>query len=900
MSNHLSPPSLAEWLLSHCLPAESREPMLGDLAEDFRSHAIPTFGTRGARHWYWRQAFRVIVHGAQDRIRHGRSNSGFRSRNFDHNSRGRGFISALANGWGQDWRSSTRTLWRSPAFALTVLFTLTMGIGANTVVFSFLNSVLLHPIPYEEPDRIVLIHSVRGAAQGPLALREILDLRESVDAFESVGAFFEGSRYNITDGVTPELVPTTIASRELFEVLRIRPVYGGVWPESYDKQRSFGVILTHDLWQRQFGGDPSIVGRQITMDGSPGYTVFGVLAPNVQFPLRQGIFRCVGVYPDYVNRTDRYVDGIARLKQGVTYEQAQSQLDALSRRLAAEHPDTNLGLQFRLSPLRERFVGNLRAYLFALAGTAGVVLLIVCVNLVNLFLTRATAAAQDTRIRTALGAARWQIVRRLLTESVMLSLAGALFGLAGARAAIPAVDAMVRADLPAWMKVGIDYRVLAFTLIVAVTTGIAIGLVPALQFSRTDTAAALRAQGGGAATGRRTHRVRDVLVVAQLALALVLLVGAGLTLRSYQHIRQADVGFRAENLLTLRLSLNWKQYRGEFEKTGTFLREALARIRNVPGVEEIAYNTNLPFASDLSSNRSVFTAEGQSVDQQRANPYANVQYVSPNYFETIRIRRLAGRGFSDLDGLKSEWVAIVSAKLAERIWPGQDPIGRRFKLADPSGDVRWRQVVGVVSDTKHDEATAAASFNIYVPLYQQSPINGYFLVRSSAGLAALEKPIKAAIWSVDPYQAISDVKQMSEWIADSSWQQRVLSTLFAAFGILAGTLAATGIYGVMSYAVQLRRREIGIRLALGARPRSAIATILMDVSRLTAAGLALGVFGAFALTRLLAGLLYQISVTDLRTFTTSAVLLAGAAFLAGLIPALHASRFDPVRILRGD
>jgi predicted permease len=296
----------------------------------------------------------------------------------------------------------------------------------------------------------------------------------------------------------------------------------------------------------------------------------------------------------------------------------------------------------------------------------------------------------------------------------------------------------------------------------------------------------------------------------------------------------------------------------------------------------------------------VFTAEGQSVDEQRSNPFVHVQYVSPNFFDVMDVRRLAGRAFGGYEGLKSERVAIVSLRLAERLWPGQDPIGRRLKLAEPSGDARWKQVVGVVSDTKHDQATSAGGFNLYLPVFQESPLNGYFLVRSSRALAALEEPVKSAIRSLDPFQAISEVKPMGAWISDSTWQQRVLGTLFAIFAILAGTLAAMGIYGVMSYTVQLRRREIGIRLALGAQPRGAAARILFEVARLTAIGLALGLAGAVALTRLLASLLYQVSSTDLPTFTTSVLVLAAAAFVAGLIPAVRASRFDPARILRAE
>ncbi|HXG64362.1 MAG TPA: ABC transporter permease, partial [Blastocatellia bacterium] len=690
--------------------------------------------------------------------------------------------------------------------------------------------------------------------------------------------------------------------RNLFDVMGISLAQGQVWPEEYDRERNFGVVLSHELWQRRFGGDPGIIGQKIALDAAPFYTVFGVLPPGIDFPAGAQMFRsiCINrVYPNYEARDARNVYALARLKSGVSYRQAQAELDAFSRRLAETYPNFNSGLGFRLTPLTEFYVGDVRPYLLLLLGAAGFVLLIACGNVVNLLLARALAREKEVAIRTALGAGRGRLIRQLLTESVLLALLSGAAGLALAFWWVELLAAMIRIELPPWMTIRMDLRVLIFVLLISMLTGVLAGLAPALQASRPNLNELLKEGARGSSGGAR-YRLRRALAAAEIALALVLLVGAGLMMRSFLRLRQTDLGFNADSLLTFRVALPWRKYSGDDgrEKQAAFYQQAMERLTALPGVTAVAANSNLPLSGETEAGKLTVTVEGQSVEEQLGNPYVNDLRVSPNYFQVMGILLLKGRFFSESETTKTPLAAIVSQRLAERLWPRQELIDKRLKIGPPHSQGRWMTVVGVVGNVKHEQISGDAGLDLYVSYLQVPDGNMYLLMRTKVPPLTLADAATKVIWSVDEEQSTFDIRTMEDRIADTIWQRRVSGTLFTIFAALAVILAAVGIYSVMSYSVSQRTREIGIRMALGAQTADALKMVLGEVLQLTLIGGGIGLAGAFILARFVSSLLYGVSANDPLTFVSVLLLLAAVALAAGFIPARRAARVDPMVALR--
>jgi putative ABC transport system permease protein len=806
------------------------------------------------------------------------------------------------------WRDlllALRMLAKRPGFTLVIALTLALGVGANTAIFSFVNALLLTPPPYRDPDRLVRVMSQRGAESGKLSLLEVEDLNRHARLFEGF-ASFRASQYNVTGGGPPEAIMASINSWNLFELLGVKPFLGQTWPQSHERQSVFNIALSHDVWQRRFGGDPNIVGQKIMLDAAP-YEVLGVLPPGFDFPLNSGLYRRVPP-GDFASRSIRESGVIGRLKPGVTIGQAQAELDRLARDWERSYPDTNAGVRFTASPMREHWIGGASSYLWLLFGAVSFVLMIACVNVVNLMLGAAIAREKEMAIRAALGAGRARLIRQMLIESLSLTLIGGLLGLGLAAVCVRMMSNLLRFDMPAWMKVGVDGRALLFTFVVSAVSGAVAGLVPALRASKPDLNETLK-EGGKSSSAGGSLRARRMLAPAQAALALVLLVGAGLMMQSFFRLQRVELGFDPDGMLTMKMDPPWSRYK-MVEQTAPFYRRVVEEVERIPGVEAAAFNDSLPLAGqDVQEGAGKLTIEieGQPRNDQERNPYVNAQIVNHGYFSAMKIPLLAGRSFDERDHMQSARVVIISQRLAERFWHGQDPIGRRIRLGRRSENYRldggmkeepWNVIAGVAGNVRQRGVLADAGLDVYLCDQQEFSPESYLAVRAKVEPLALAEAVKQAVWKADPEQSVFDIQTMEQRVLNTIWQQRLAGVVFALFAGLALALAAVGIYGVMSYSVSQRTREIGVRVALGARVPDVLKMVLGEGLKLTLIGVAIGLLMAIAMAQLMKSLLYGVGAIDPLAFVGAPALLAATATIACLIPAWRAAKTDPLTALR--
>lgn len=791
-----------------------------------------------------------------------------------------------------DVRFAVRGLRRRPGFAALVVLTLGLGIGVNVAVLSWIQALLLRPLPLPEADRLVRVTAFKGSEPGRIAQREIEALQRDSRIFDTVASYYL-SQYNVTGDGAPEAVPCAITSHHLFEVLGARFALGGPYSGAEDFRRQYRVVLTHDLWQRRYGGDPDIVGRSIVLDGG-AYSVDGVLAPGAAFPPGVGLYRQV---TEYHGLDGRRHSVLARLRGDATFDGAREELRALGERWQEEHPELNRGVHFEAVPLRESWVGPARPYLTTLALAVGFVLLIAIVNTVQLLLARASDRREELALRVALGAGRWRLMRLSLVESSFLALLGGGVGLAVAALLMRTFDAVVRAELPAWMEIRLDPVVFAVAAVLVLTCAVLTGLVPAALASRSVLGAALRS-GLRGTSDRASTRLRDALVVVEIAAALVLLIGAGLMVRSTSALDRQDLGFEPRDLFTVRTDPPWWSYQ-TVEQTVPFYEQALERLRSLPGIDGVATNQNLPLAGLDETTKRVVTLEGQSASEQEHNPFIHLQSVSSGYFDVMGIPLIRGRSFTSQDRLESSPVAVLSQRLATELWPGREAIGQRFKLGPPESEAPWTSVVGLVGDVRSERRSGEASRDLYVSHLQHFTGDSYFVFRTSLSGDGLVRQIEAAIQAVDPDLPLFDILPMEDRIARVEWQRRATSELFALFGLLALALAAFGTYAVLSTHVAQRGREWGIRQALGARPSDLGFGVLRH-------GLGLLLHGSFwALAvgllsvKLVESQLFGVRAADPVSIAAAATTLVLATLLASLVPVLRVARQDPVHALRG-
>jgi putative ABC transport system permease protein len=761
----------------------------------------------------------------------------------------------------RDITYSLRVLLKSYAFTIVVVLTLALGIGANTAIFSFANGILLRPLPYPQSDRLAVVRETavkRGIAAMSVSYPNFLDWREQNTVFEDIASYFGASRFALSGAGEPVEIRGTRISQGTFEILRVSPQLGRTFTAHEDRPNEDAVvILGHDLWQRTFGGDPQIVGKKIVLSNRQR-TVVGVMPPGFRFPEISELWVPLALTPQTFTRTDHGLNSIARLKDGVTFGAAQLEMDNIALRIEQQNPVTNEGLGVRVTSLHDYLTGDYREALLILLGVVGCVLLVACVNVANLMLARATARQREFALRTALGASRWRIMRQLLVESLLLSLAGGVLGFALSLLALHLLLTAIPIQLPFWMNFGIDFRVLVFTAGITLLTGVIFGAVPALQSSRVDLNDTLKE--GGRGTGGFRGRSRSVLVVTEIALSLVLLVGAGLMVQSFLRLRQVNIGLDAKNVLTASVILPSAKYRAP-EQRAAFFKQLLERVSTLPGVEAASATATLPLTGD-NWGRSL-TVEGFPVLSVGQAPMIQHTVVTPGYFRTMGIPLLAGRDFTDADMPDSLKITIVDERLAREYWPNESAIGKRIRFGPPENNEPWHTIVGVVKPVRHERMQEDSEKSVYLP-HSQIPVNGLAVVARTAAADPLQVvgAIRREVAQLDPDQPVSEIATMEEVIAESIWQPRLYAMLFAVFAGGALVLALIGIYGVMAFLVQARIHEIGVRMALGATARDVFKLIVGRGMKLTIVGVLIGIVGAIALTRLMHSLLFNTSATD--------------------------------------
>lgn len=803
----------------------------------------------------------------------------------------------------QDLRHALRLLRRNPGFTAIAVLALALGIGANTAIFSVVDAVLLQQLPYEDPSRIVAVWedaSAHGFPRNTPAPANWVDLRKQNTVFTDIAAS-AGRSVNLTGDGPPEYIIGRRTTANFWTVLGTQPLMGRTFTDEEDRKSAKVAVISYSLWQRRFGGDPKMIGRKIILSDEP-YEAIGIMPSSFVFPSRTNeIWTPASMPPEELaRRGSHYLQCVARLKPGVSLEQARAEMSVVANRIAQQYPESAKGLGFVAVPLREQLVGNSRIALIVLLIAAGCVLLIACANLANLLLARSAGRQQEMAVRAALGAGRGRIIRQMLTESLTLAGAGALLGLAFARLGMIALEKLIPGGL-ALPTLSIDLRILAFTIGISILTGILFGLAPAITTSRTELHDTLK-QGGRGSAGTRRQWLRDVLVVSEVALALLLLTGAGLMIQTLRNLENVDIGMRRDHLLTLGTDLPQSRY-PDFAKRSSFYRAVLEKARAVPGVINAAYTSNLPLTA--MGNTSGYLFDGQTWSDNDGQD-ALFRVVTPSFLDTMRASLREGRWFTEDDRPNTQPVMVINETFANRHWAGQSPIGKRFHVGFNSSkpeDRRWLTVIGVIKEIRERGIDIGLKQAMYMPeaqaeLYWPKPSD--LAIRTSVDPQSITNAVRQVIWSIDRDQPIARVRTMDE-VSDRQLEARSQQmTLLTTFAALALILASLGIYGVLSYAVAQRTQEIGVRMSLGATPQSIVGLVLNRGLALTAVGLVLGIIGSLAAGRMVKTMLFGIKEQDPTTLVAVSLVLLIVAAMACLIPALRASRVDPVIALRNE
>jgi putative ABC transport system permease protein len=802
----------------------------------------------------------------------------------------------------RDVRHALRRLARNPAFSALVVLTLALGIGANTAIFSVVDSVLLRPLPYRDPERLVVIEHRYPSIDldAPVSAPGFRAYRDRTRSFEHV-AVDRGWGGNLTGAGEPVFVFAQRVSAGWFETYGVAPALGRVFrPEEDVPGRDLVTVVSNGFWQQQLGGDPAVLGRTLSFNGR-SYEVVGVMPPGFQsfFGRRSELWLPLALTEEELAETSgsEFLNATARLAPGTTLEQARAEMRSFAETRKQELGDGYpLDWTLTVTPLHEQATGAVRPAVLLLFGAVGFVLLIACANVANLVLARGAGRRREIAIRMAMGASRAQLVRQMLIEATVLAIAGAVLGTALAWAGLRALTASFDPANLLGRSIEMDLGVLVFTLALAIVTGIGFGLVPALQVAGSAMQETLHEGGRAAIAGRAGTLLRRAFVVAEFGLALALLAGAGLLLKSFARVNAVDPGFDPRNLLTANVALPLASYADDVARRAFFDR-AIARIAAVPGVAAVGVTSVLPFSGNWTTGS--FAVEGYTPADGELAPWGDQRVVSPGFTEAMRIPLLRGRFFEESDDADAPGVVVVDEQMVKRYWPNTDPIGKRISLdSAPDADSRWLTVVGVVGHAAHEGLDAEARVQVYFPLSTSPRPYMAFAIRTEGAPMAALPSVRAALAEIDPALPLASVETMENLIERSVGQRRLAVVLLSIFAAIGLTLAATGIYGVMSYDVAQRVQELGVRMALGAGRRDVLGMVLAHGARLAGIGVVLGVLASLALTRAIQSLLFGVRATDVQTFAAVAVLLAGVGLLATMVPALRAVRLDPVRALR--
>jgi putative ABC transport system permease protein len=796
----------------------------------------------------------------------------------------------------KDLRYAIRSLLKRPGFLFIAVSTLALGIGATTAMFTVVNSVLLRPLQFPEPERIVVLEGInpsKGIKASNMSVPDVVDWQQQSQSFEQIAGFFTWSAF-LTTGDEIERVRAAGVSPEFFPVFRINPLSGRTINAGDAQPDSAPVtVISYGLWQRRYGGAPDVVGRPITLSGVKG-TIVGVMPAGFNYPDETELWTEYALNGSEEVRDNRYLNVISRLKPGVAIDQARTEMNTISQRLEQSYAETNSGWSVRLTELRERMVGELRTSLLMLFGAVAFVLLIACANVANLLLARAAYRHKEIAVRTALGASRWRIVRQLLTESVLLSVVSGAVGLALSIWLIKLLIAISPPDTARFDEIGFNWQVFVFIFAVTIFAGLLFGLVPALQTSRTDLNETLKESGRTGAPGASRNRIGGILIVSELALSFVLLACAGLLIKSFMHLREINPGFEADNVLVLRMSLPSGKYK-QGEERAQIYKQLVDAVKTVPGVQSAGAVLSLPLRGDTFILGRAVLLEGRRPVPEEASNALHLA-ITPEYFQTMQIPVKQGRAFTDQDNSQSTKVVIVNETMARKLWPGQSPIGKRFSIWRDEKFIR--EVVGVAGDTKM-RLDEEAEEQMYVPYAQDSNWGAMSLVvRSNTETSALAASVREALRSVDKGIATYNLKTMNDLISTSAAPRRVPMLLLSAFAGVAMLLAMLGIYGITSYYVTQRTHEIGVRMALGAQIADVLRLVLRRAMFLSVIGVVIGLAGAAAVTRYLTSMLFGVKPIDVFTFGAVALGLVVVALVASLIPAKRATKVDPLVALR--
>jgi len=810
----------------------------------------------------------------------------------------------MQNLW-QDLRYGARMLMKRPGFTLIAVLTLALGIGANTAIFSVIHTLLVQPLPYRDAHRVLFVMGWdlrRDQMEFNVSAADFHDWRAQDGVFEQAA----GYRYwsvNLTGAGEPERVQGYRVTADLFALLGVEPLLGRAFLAGEDKPGAGKVVvLSHGLWQQRFGAERGVIGRTVTLNDE-SYTVVGVMPPKFEFPQLnfKGDLWAPFDYDAARLRTERNADfamvAVARLRPDKTLEQAQAEMNAVYQRLAQQYPRTNAGSGVRLTPMQEMLTREIRPALLALLAAAGFVLLIACANVANLLLARAQARVKEMALRAALGATAWRVARQLLTESLLLALAGGGLGVLLGMWTLDAIRHILPEHvvnvMPAALEIGINARSLVFALAASLLTSLVFGLVPALRLSRHDLTAAIKEGGPGVGSWSR-RRAGSLLVIAEVALSALLLVGAGLTLRSLWALLHVNPGFEAANLLVMDISLPRTRY-ANAEQRGNFYREALGRLAALPGVKAVGAVNTLPLST--SNEGSSFVIEGRPAPAPGDVPGTDYRVINPDYFRALGIRLQSGRQFTAEDNRQAPPVTIVNQAFVRRHFPNEEPVGKRIRFGGPNtplADEPWHVIVGVAGDVKHWDLAANPRAESYVPLEQQPRASLTLAVRSGGAPAGFAAAARRQIRALDANLPMYNAQTMEQVVARSLFTQRLTTNAMLIFGAVALLLAGVGLFGLISYSVSRRTREIGIRMALGAQRGAVLRLITRQGMKLVLIGVVIGLIGAFALTRLIKSLLFGVSETDPLTFVAVALLLTSVALLASWLPARRAAKIDPM------
>ena len=819
----------------------------------------------------------------------------------------------------QDLRYGLRAFARTPGFTLAAVLSLALGIGANTAIFSVASALLLRPLPYADAERLTILWNRSpglGIAEDWFSTAQYFDIRNGNRSFDAV-AIAIGSNYNLTGDGEPERIGTIRASSNLLPMLGVTPLLGQGFTAEDDAAEGAGgnALLHHGTWMRRYGGDPKVIGRSLVLNGQ-AYRIIGVLPAS--FSLRREVMPTLGnaadaevllplplgpKAPQVRNGEDYNI--LARLKPGVSIAQAQAEMDAITAGLRRDHPQfypPTGGLTFSVVPLQEQVVGRVKQSLLVLVGAVAFVLLIACANVANLLLSRALGRRREFAVRAALGAGRGRVIRQLLTESVMLALAGGAIGVILAIWSIEAIHALGARSVPRLHEVGVNGSVLLFTLAVSVVSGLLFGLVPALRMGRTDLHGSLKDAGRGSSGSTvwgRGENMRRVLVVTQLALSVMLLIGAGLLARSFIRLQQVPPGFNPSNVLTLEVTMTGRKYADASIVLESYKR-LWERLSQLPGVTATGGVSALPLSQMMAWGP--ITVEGRPLPPGQAFINVDIRTVAGDYFRAMEIPLIDGRLFNDQDTREHARVIIVDRHMADQLWPGESAVGKRVRTGgfDVRADTPWMTVVGVVGRIKQDALDSESRMALYRP-HTQAPSRGMnVVVRGSTDAASLSAAATSAVRELDPDLPIYNLRTMSDRVGESLAQKRFATLLLSVFAAVALGLAALGIYGVIAYLVSQGTRELGIRMALGATPRGILLLIVRQGMTVALAGLAIGLAGAFVLTRFMRSLLFGVGASDPVTFVAIALVLAAVALAASYLPARRAARIDPVVSLRSE